>query len=449
MVNIHNGHREHYSRVNPKTRQAVTTAYSMQITNNEELYLDIFNNTSDLIQCLAPDGSFIYTNAAWQKTMGYTPEEIQSLNLTDVLHPESLICCQDRFERLQKGQNLSTIDFKFVTKTGETLHLIGDCGSIIKNGKPVSTRGIFKNVTKTVRTEQALGESEARYQALYDLAPDIYTTIDSTGAILSINLAGVEMLGYPKEELVGKSAAILIHPEDRQRVIAHINKLFSNEIHDKDIEYRKKRKDGSTLWVHQSAKLDTNTSEPRLLVVCRDITAQRELQNQLSFHATHDSLTHLTNRRELEKRLQRVLSETSASDSHALCFLDLDEFKIVNDTFGHAAGDELLKQITTLLREQVRSRDTLARLGGDEFVILMEHCPLDAAIKLAEKLLVIVAEYQFHWRETTLSIGVSIGIARLKPAITAESILNTADTACYIAKKKGRNCIHVHKEEEQ
>jgi diguanylate cyclase (GGDEF)-like protein/PAS domain S-box-containing protein len=404
----------------------------MKVVESEELYLDIVNNTSDLIQCLAPDGSFLYTNNAWQKAMGYTAEELKSLTFLDVLHPESKACCQGRFERLLKGESLSTIDFKFVTKSGATLHLLGDCGSIIKNGESVSTRGIFKNVTKTVLAEQALKESEARYQALYNLAPDIYTTIDSTGTILSINRTGVEMLGYSKEELVGKSAAMLIHPEDRD---------FAE-----DIEYRKIKKDGGILWVHQGAKLDTNASEPRLLVVCRDITAQRELRSQLAFHATHDSLTQLINRRELERRLERVLSEICVSDNHALCFLDLDDFKIINDTHGHAAGDELLKQITTLLREHVRSRDTLARLGGDEFVVLMEHCSLDVATKLAEKIQSMIAGYKFHWLEKTFSIGVSIGVTALRPGASVEETLGMADAACYKAKNKGRNCIHIHTE---
>lgn len=414
----------------------------MQI-NSEELYLDIVNNTSDLIQCIAPDGSFIYTNEAWQQAMGYTADEALSLNFLDILHPESKACCQDRFERLLKGEYLSTIDFKFVTKNGETIHLIGDCGSIVKEGKSVSTRGIFKNVTKTVHAEQALRESEARYQALYDLAPDIYATLDSAGTILSMNRTGVEMLGYSKEELVGKSAAMLIHPEDRDSAIEHIGKLFANEGLDEELEYRKIRKDGSTLWVHQGAKLDTSADEPRLLVICRDITAQRELRSQLTFHATHDSLTQLINRRELERRLERVLSETSEPNSHSLCFLDLDNFKIINDTHGHAAGDELLKQVTTLLREHVRSRDTLARLGGDEFVVLMEHCPLDMAITLAEKLQTMISRYKFHWLDNVFSIGVSIGVTTLQPDTTVENILSVADTACYEAKNKGRNCIHV------
>ena len=414
-----------------------------QLIESEERYLDIFNNTSDLIQCVSPDGSFLYTNNAWRKAMGYSEQEVQLLNLMDVLHPETKSCCQDRFERLQAGENLPAFDFKFVTKSGETLHLFGECGSIVKNGAVTSTRGIFKNVTETARVEQALKDSERRYQLLYDLAPDIYTTINSNGTILSLNQTGAEALGYSKDEVIGQPVEKIIHPEDQQCVIAHITELFTSEKDDESIEYRKVRKDGSVLWVHQCAKLDQDEGEPRLLVVSRDITVRRELQEKLTFHATHDSLTKLINRREFESRLKRLLSDMSEHDHHVLCFLDLDNFKIINDENGHAAGDELLRQVTGILHLNIRSRDTLARIGGDEFVVLMEHCGLDVAVKLAEKIQKIIAEFEFNWRAQTFSIGISIGVTRLQPDKTVALVLSAADAACYKAKENGRSCIYV------
>jgi len=414
-----------------------------QLLDNEERFLDIFNNTSDLIQCIAPDGSFIYTNNAWRHAMGYTEEEVAELNLMDVLHPESQLCCQDRFERLKLGQTLSSIEFKFLSKTGETLHLIGECGSILKNGLAISTRGIFQNVTEKILAEKALKLSEARYQALYDLAPDIYTTINIKGEILSVNQTGLKMLGYTKEEIIGSNLINLVHPEDKASVSKHIKEVFFTGNDSVSIEYRKVRKDGSFIWIHECVKLDEEAGVPRLLVACRDITVQRELQERLKFHATHDSLTQLINRRELESRLKRVLVDMSEYESHALCFLDLDEFKVINDMNGHAAGDELLRQITAILHENIRSRDTLARIGGDEFVVLMEHCPLDSAVKRAKKFNKIIAAFEFRWRAQTFSIGVSIGIIPLQPQASVDKMLSDADSACYKAKDSGRNCIFV------
>ena len=416
-----------------------------KLIESEERYRDIFDNTSDLIQCIAPDGTFVYTNKTWRTVMGYTEQEVESLNLLDVLHPDSMVCCQDRFARLLNGETLSCIDFKFLSKSGQTIHLSGDCGSIIKEGTTISTRGIFKNVTDTVNTEEALKRSEARYQALYENAPDIYTTINAAGEILSINRIGASMLGYAVNELIGESAAKVIHPEDQRGVFIYMEKQLRGAGEDQGIEYRKIRKDGSIFWVHQRVTLEPGVEEPKLFVVCRDVTEKRNLEEQLAHQASHDTLTNLINRREFERRLQRVLANTpDSTGKHALCFLDLDQFKTINDTCGHMAGDELLRQIAALLQGQMRSRDTLARFGGDEFAVLMEHCPLENAVRLAEILRETIANFQFHWRSQRFPLGVSIGVVAIQHGQDMIDTLNLADAACYTAKKDGRNRIHVH-----
>jgi len=414
-----------------------------RLRESEERYVDIFDNTSDLIQCLGPDGRFLYTNRTWREVMGYTEEEVKSLSLFDVLHPDSTVCCADRFKRLMDGEALSCITFKFLTKSGKTVYLLGDCGSIIKDGGAVSTRGIFKNVTDTVAAQEALRRTEARYQALYENAPDIFTTISPAGEILTINHTGADMLGYEVAELIGESAAKLIHPEDQQRVFTVIDKQFREPSAGEDIEYRKIRKNGSVIWVHQRATLEPG-AEPKMLIVCRDVTDRHDLEVQLAHQASHDALTNLINRREFERRFQRLLSaDNDPADRHALCFLDLDQFKLINDTCGHIAGDELLRQVAALLQGQLRSRDTLARVGGDEFAVLMEHSTLNQAARLAEKLRAAVGNFRFHWRSQRFSIGVSIGIVPVVPGQSMVDTLTRADMACYEAKKEGRNRIHT------
>ncbi|WP_297529420.1 bifunctional diguanylate cyclase/phosphodiesterase [Thiohalobacter sp.] len=417
-----------------------------ELHESRERYLDVFDNTSDLIQCLAPDGSFLYVNRAWRETMGYTEEEVKRLNLLDVLHPDSMICCQDRFRRLKQGETLNRIDFKFVTKDGETVHLEGDCGSIFKDGRPISTRGIFRNVTDTIRAERALRLSEARYQALYENAPDIYTTIDAEGVILSINKVGADMLGYEPAELIGQSATLVIHPEDQARVLEHIAGRLRNTQPDEGIEYRKLRKDGSVLWVHQRASLDPAADDnPRLLVICRDITDRRELEERLAYQATHDGLTGLINRREFERRLRLLAQrENHADQLHVLCYLDLDNFKAVNDSCGHLAGDELLRRVSALLSAQVRTRDMLARVGGDEFALLLENASLEEAQALAERMRETVEKFRFQWHARQFSIGVSIGMVPFHCGVAFEVLLSHADSACYTAKERGRNCIYVY-----
>jgi diguanylate cyclase (GGDEF)-like protein/PAS domain S-box-containing protein len=415
-----------------------------ELIQSEERFVDLFDNTNDLIQCVAPDGSLTYTNRTWRRAMGYSEVEVRSLNLLDLLHPDSMACCQERFRRLMDGESMRCIDFQFVSKSGDTVYLAGDCGSIIKEGGVVSTRGIFKNITDTVRVREALKVTEAQYQALYENAPDIYTSINTSGEILSINRNGAAMLGYEVTELIGESAAKVIHPEDQREVFRCVENLFSDPQAKVDIEYRKIRKDGSVFWVHQRASLEPGVSAPRLLVVCRDITEKRNLEDKLAYQATHDALTKLLNRREFEQRLHQVLTrDQDPSDKHVLCFLDLDQFKIINDTCGHIAGDELLRQVAALLSGLVRSRDTLARIGGDEFAVLMEHATLDSALKFAEKIRSTIEAFVFYWRAQRFSIGVSIGVVPIQAGRSITDTLNLADMACYTAKKEGRNRVHA------
>ncbi|HEB57244.1 MAG TPA: EAL domain-containing protein [Gammaproteobacteria bacterium] len=410
-----------------------------------ERYQDIFDNTNDLIQCLASDGSFLYTNKTWREAMGYTDQELTSLNLLDVLHPDSRPCCKERFERLKQGECLSAIDFKFVSKSGETVYLQGDCGSIIHDGEAVSTRGIFRNITDKVKTEEALHASEMRYQILYENAPDIYTTISPEGTVLSINNTGAHLLGYEADELIGQPTLNIIYPDDRKKVQSYIQQQFETFSPDNSLEYRKMRKDGSVFWVHQCVNQEPQACEPRLLVVCRDITDRRDLEEQLVYQAAHDSLTNLINRREFEKRLHQVLSSPEKGD-HVLCYLDLDQFKVINDTSGHIAGDELLRQVAGLLIQQTRSRDTLARLGGDEFAVLMEDCPLEQAEHFANRIRESIESFRFQWEDRRFNIGVSIGVVPImENDINLNDILSYADSACYTAKEQGRNQVHVRR----
>ena len=176
-----------------------------------------------------------------------------------------------------------------------------------------------------------------------------------------------------------------------------------------------------------------------------DITeAHREIQ-EIAHAATHDALTGLVNRREFEKRLERALVSARKSGSqHALCFLDLDRFKHVNDSAGHTAGDELLRQVKDILAGRFRERDTLARLGGDEFGLLLEHCNLDEAVEIGRKVVEAFQVYRFIWGETSFNIGVSVGVVPVTAeANSLDQLLADADMACYSAKRRGRSRADV------
>ena len=185
------------------------------------------------------------------------------------------------------------------------------------------------------------------------------------------------------------------------------------------------------------------------VIALRDVTELRALDHELSFQASHDSLTGLLNRREFEHRVDQALREARADGSeHALCYIDLDMFKVVNDTHGHVAGDELLRQLAMLLAERVRRTDTIARLGGDEFGLLLSACELEKARSLTDQLLRTIDAFRFHWEDHTFRVGASIGLVPIRPdSGSLGDLIQSADFACYCAKEAGRNQVYVSESE--
>ncbi len=183
-----------------------------------------------------------------------------------------------------------------------------------------------------------------------------------------------------------------------------------------------------------------------VVLILRDATESRQLTKEITYHATHDALTNLVNRREFEHRLGRVLRRYDETPGHALLYMDLDNFKIINDSCGHPAGDEALRQTADVFRSVIRERDSLGRLGGDEFALLMEHCPKDQAIRAARQLRQALLQYSFCWDDRTFKIGVSIGLVLISGSSTQTNLsylLTIADQACYQAKGLDFNRIRI------
>ncbi len=307
----------------------------------------------------------------------------------------------------------------------------------------------LRYASERTHTMLALKASEAKYRGLYEtvIAGVFQTTSD--GKFLAANPALVRLLGYDtEEELIGLNIAsdIYMYPEDRENWARAISD--AGEIRNAELVLQ--RKDGSKVVVLENSRAvcDNKGNVMYYEGTLTDITEAHELSQQLSYEASHDSLTGLINRREFELRLQRLLDSIQLDQGkHAVCYLDLDQFKIINDTCGHIAGDELLRQVGMALNEKIRARDTLARLGGDEFGVLLENCPLDAAQKVAESLREAVENFKFVWSNNSFTIGVSIGLVPVTPENRRiVEILGAADAACYAAKDQGRNRIHIYQE---
>lgn len=306
----------------------------------------------------------------------------------------------------------------------------------------------WRHIAERARAEEALRASERRYRALYDGNPSMCFTVDASGVILSINHFGAQQLGYDKEELVGTAFTALFHESDGDAVQQALAKVRHESRPLQRWEARKVSKAGSTIWVRDSARVvEDESGRPVILVVCEDVTEARKLSEELSYQACHDSLTNLVNRAEFERRLALLLDTArDGLTEHALCYLDLDQFKVINDTCGHVAGDVLLRKLASMLQNAVRSHDTVARLGGDEFGIIMEHCSVEQAGKLAGALLDTFKDFHFAWENKYFNVGMSMGLVAINNATEdATYALRMADSACYAAKDAGRNRIQVYR----
>ncbi|MFB3100107.1 MAG: EAL domain-containing protein [Gammaproteobacteria bacterium] len=306
----------------------------------------------------------------------------------------------------------------------------------------------FNNMLEKIEEQNvAVVATKERYRIMYDDNPAMLFTTDIDGKVLSINQFGAKQSGYTFDELVGHSLLDIIHDEDKEIVLENIKISPSQQEEIHNLKIRLVHKNGSILWVKNITRsITSDDGKKTILIMCENITEEQILAEQLNFHASHDALTGLVNRREFEQRAERLLSTVRQEQGeHALCFMDLDQFKVVNDTCGHTAGDELLRQLSSLLEQNVRHRDTLARLGGDEFGVLMEHCSLDGALRVATSLQNAIQDYQFSWEGHTFKVGVSMGLVPItETTANLTELLKQADAACYIAKDKGRNRIHVH-----
>jgi len=267
--------------------------------------------------------------------------------------------------------------------------------------------------------------------------------------IVYCNPAFERMTGYTRDEVLGRNPRFLQGGDNEQDELGKMRAAMGAGGDYRGV-LKNYRKDGTLFWnqLRMSPVFDDSGHLTHYVGIQTDVTESYNLTQQLSYQATHDSLTGLVNRAEFERYLQRALRRAHADGSeHALCYLDLDQFKIINDTSGHIAGDELLRQLAEVLKAKVRKSDLLARLGGDEFAVLIEHCTLQDAERVAEVLRKSICEYRFQWDGKSFAVGVSAGLVPITPlTVSMTEVLKAADAACYAAKDGGRNRIHIYRE---
>ena len=300
--------------------------------------------------------------------------------------------------------------------------------------------------------------SRPRAMVTLDAMGESVITVDAEGRIDYINHAAETLLSQRFDQVMGKAfseVATLVDETDRRSLGDPVRKALAT---------------GGRVTMGRRAVLVPAGAGPErsveisvtplrfegkeilgLVLVLHDTSELRGLTRQMTYQASHDALTGLVNRREFERRLQEAMDSAQTGNvGHALCYLDLDRFKVVNDTCGHTAGDNMLREVASLIKEAVRDSDTVGRIGGDEFALLLVGCPLEKARQIADDVVRSVNDYRFVWKDKIFNIGVSIGLVEIGASGGAiEEIMNSADSACYVAKKQGGLHVHVYSAREE
>jgi diguanylate cyclase (GGDEF)-like protein/PAS domain S-box-containing protein len=326
---------------------------------------------------------------------------------------------------------------------------------IAHNGERTGIVMTFTDITERKQAQANIERLNKELSLLLESTGEGIFGVDTALKCTFVNQAATRLLGYSMPELLRQDMYKLAHYANEDGVpMRREDTLISRCMR----ENRSLLSDDEILWTragvsfpaqYSASPITENGKAIGAVVVFRNIAEARAMARHMDYLATHDSLTDLYNRREFELRLKNLLEETEIENSeHILCYMDLDQFKVVNDTCGHVAGDELLRQLSSVISTKIRKHDTLARLGGDEFGLLLSYCDIHSALKIIDEIRHEVNDFRFIWEDKIFSIGISVGITVIDSRTgKVGTAFSEADAACYIAKDNGRNRVHVYEKD--
>ena len=427
-----------------------------QLRNSESRYRGLFENTVDGVYIATREGEIITVNPALVQMLGYdSAEDLKSIGRTTMLYVNPI----DRervFARLEAQGFVKNFEYRLRRKDGTEIVVLENSRAVYDdNGKVIAHEGTITDITERKRAETQVFEEKERAQVTLQSIGDGVITTDANGNIDYINPVAQDLTGWDMRRARGKPVSdimMLVNEHTRATVESPVIRCL---------------KEGRVITLPKNTVLITKDSEEvpiqdsaapirdRIgnvigsVMVFHDVSKESRMFRQLSYQASHDTLTGLINRREFENRIEGALEyiRGNAEETHALLYIDLDQFKVVNDTFGHVAGDALLRHASEIIQSKIRVSDVLARLGGDEYGILLERCSDERAIDVAEEIRSAIEGYRFEWKDSFTTIRCSIGVVIVTSENAAVAdLMSAADVACYSAKDMGRNQVHLYRD---
>lgn len=422
-----------------------------QARKREELFKDLANTLPEVV--LVHNEKILFANREAGRLLGVPPERLVGREVTDLIRPAYRARARQIIDEQLKGEKagvryeLQLIDGeerpRWTEATGMRMRY-RDRTVVLTVARDISYR-------KSVEATLLRGRAQAQV-TLESLSEGVITT-DTRGHIDYMNAAAEKLAGANREQAIGKAfseVVKLIDEGDKRDLGDPVSRVLSMG---KRVSMGRR---ALLLPIDGSGEISIDaTASPitkpdgevsGVAIILRDVGELRGLAREMSYQASHDALTGLVNRREFERQVNIAVDAAKTEGTHhVLCYMDLDRFKAVNDTCGHIAGDNMLREVAGLLREEVRDSDVVGRIGGDEFAMLLVGCPLDKARQIAEDVCSSVRNYRFTWQDRIFEIGISIGLVEINQPVTSlEEVLSAADSACYVAKQEGRGRVHIY-----
>lgn len=422
-----------------------------KIQDKDRLFTDFTRTLPEIV--LVHDERILLANDSAAGLIGLSPDQLEGRDVADLVKPAYRALFRKTMAKRLAGEKVpKRLEIQLIDGNEQGLWVEAQSSSIEFRGNPAILT-VARDVSHRKSLEVSLSRSKRQAQYTLESISEGVITTDNQGRIDYMNRAAEAMTGADRDEASGHKLGeifSLVDEADRRPLGDPV---------ERSLAMRQRVNMGRrALLVSRDGELEHSveiTASPirgpgnnisGTVVVFHDVSEIRGLTKQMSYQATHDPLTGLINRREFERRLSEAMDSARAEEGvHILCYMDLDRFKAVNDSCGHLAGDNMLREVATLIKDQVRDSDYVGRLGGDEFGTLLIGCPIDKARQIAADICNAVADYRFVWKDKIFNIGISIGIVQISHMSgSLQDILSAADSACYVAKQRGRGQIHIY-----
>jgi diguanylate cyclase (GGDEF)-like protein/PAS domain S-box-containing protein len=422
-----------------------------KIQGRDRLFTDFARTLPEIV--IVHDEKILLANESAASLVGLEPAQLIGREVADLVKPAYRALFRKTMAKRLAGENVPRrLEIQLINGMETGLWVEAQSSTIEFHGSPAILT-VARDVSHRKSLEVSLSRSKRQAQYTLESISEGVITTDNDGRIDYMNLAAETLVGTSRDDAAGHRAGelfTLVDDADRRPLGDPVERCLAMR--------RRVNMGRRAMMLSQDGEQEHSvelTASPirgpgnsisGTVVVFHDVSEIRGLTRQMSYQATHDPLTGLINRREFERRLDEAMDTSHAEEAvHMLFYMDLDRFKAVNDSCGHLAGDNMLREVAGVIKDEVRDSDYVGRLGGDEFGALLIGCPIDKARQIAADICNAIADYRFVWKDKIFNIGISIGLVEISHASgTLQDVMSAADSACYVAKQHGRGRVHVY-----